>query len=194
MDIVLASASKRRSKILSSCGIRHKVLVSRVRETMEGRSPSSIAVANAERKADKVAKKIKAGFIIGADTVVLLGKSIIGKPNDEAHAKMMLRQFSGRNISVYTGLCIIDAKTKIKVLDYEKSMVRVKKIRPKELSRYFRLLGPYDKAGGFSIEGVGSFIFDDIKGSYFNVLGLPTARLKYMFESLGQDVLKIIES
>jgi len=104
----------------------------------------------------------------------------------------MLKAMSGKTISVYTGLCVIDSKRKKMISGYERSKVTVKKIRPAEISRFFKLLGPYDKAGGFSIEGVGSFIFDDIKGSYFNVLGLPMAKLKELFEKIGADILKAI--
>lgn len=194
MKIILASRSKRRSSILSSCGISHRVIASGLGENMEGRNPGRIAMRNASLKAKKVAEKIKSGYVIGADTVVLLGKRIIGKPVDICHAKDMLKSMSGKVIFVYTGLCLVDAGKKRIVLDYEKSEVKVKRIKPKEISGYFKLLGPYDKAGGFSIEGVGSFIFDDIKGSYFNVLGLPTAKLKDMFERLGVDILKVIKN
>ncbi len=189
MDIILASRSKRRSAILSSCRIRHKVVVSSARESMKGKCPSAIAIKNACLKAQSIKNS---GYIIGADTVVLLGKKIIGKPRNAAHAKSMLRSMSGKTISVYTGLCVIDTKKKKNVVDYERSKVKVKKLRPTEVLRYFKLLGPYDKAGGFSIEGVGSFIFDDIKGSYFNVLGLPMAKLKELFEKLGLDISKAI--
>ncbi|MDP8229746.1 MAG: nucleoside triphosphate pyrophosphatase [Candidatus Gorgyraea atricola] len=189
MDIILASKSKRRSAILSSCRIRHRVIVSSARESMKGKLPSAIAIKNACLKAQSIKKS---GYIIGADTVVLLGKKIIGKPHNAAHAKSMLKAMSGKTISVYTGLCVIDSKRKKMISGYERSKVTVKKIRPAEISRFFKLLGPYDKAGGFSIEGVGSFIFDDIKGSYFNVLGLPMAKLKELFEKIGADILKAI--
>jgi len=192
MNIILASGSKRRSSILSSCGIKHEVAVSDARENIKGRYPSRLAMINACLKARKAAEGMDSGFVIGADTVVLLGKKIIGKPVNAGHAKKMLKAMSGKKIFVYTGLCVIDAKKKKSVLDYEKSEVKVKKIKPSDIPRYFKLLGPYDKAGGFSIEGVGSFLFDDIKGSYFNVLGLPTAKLKDMFKRLGVDILKII--
>ncbi|MFC1666450.1 Maf family protein [Candidatus Omnitrophota bacterium] len=194
MNIILASSSKRRSSILSSCGVKHKVVVSEARESLQGKFPSHIAMMNAYLKAEKVAEGLRSGYVIGADTVVLLGKKIIGKPRDAHHAKSMLKSMSGKTIFVYTGLCIIDVKEKNTVLDYEISGVKVRKIRPNEIPRYFKLLGPYDKAGGFSIEGAGSFIFDDVKGSYFNVLGLPTAKLKDMFEKLGLDLLKAIKS
>jgi septum formation protein len=101
---------------------------------------------------------------------------------------------SGKTISVYTGLCVIDVKKENLISDYERSLVTVKKLKDKNIPEYFKLLGPYDKAGGFSIEGPGSFIFDNIKGSYFNVLGLPTAKLQEMFEKLGVDLLKEIEA
>ncbi len=193
MNIILASSSKRRRKILASCGIKHKVVPSNAVEYMTiSRFPEQVAMINARIKAEAVAKKFKSGYIIGADTVVLLGKKIIGKPKNAKHAKKMLKEMSGKAISVYTGLCVIDVKKENLISDYEKSLVTVKKLKNREIPQYFKLLGPYDKAGGFSIEGVGSFIFDDIKGSYFNVLGLPLARLKEMFEKLGVSILKAV--
>jgi septum formation protein len=195
MKIILASSSKRRREILASCGIKHKVIASNAVEYMTiSKLPEQVAMINARIKAEAVAKKIKSGFVIGADTVVLLGSKIIGKPENAAHAKKMLKGMSGKTIGVYTGLCVIDAKKSNLISDYEKSLVTVKKLKDKDIPAYFKLLGPYDKAGGFSIEGPGSFIFDDIKGSYFNVLGLPTAKLKEMFEKLGVDILKEIEA
>ena len=193
MNIILASSSKRRREILASCGIKHKVVPSNAIEYMTvSRLPEQVAMINARIKAEAVAKKVKSGYIIGADTVVLLGKKIIGKPKNSSHAKSMLKEMSGKTIAVYTGLCVIDLKKENLISDYEKSLVTVKKLKPGEIPQYFKLLGPYDKAGGFSIEGAGSFIFDDIKGSYFNVLGLPTARLKEMFDKLGVSILKEI--
>jgi len=198
MKIILASNSKRRREILASCGIKHKIVPSNAME-VGGRHacplpPEQVAMINARIKAEAVAKKFRSGYVIGADTVVLLGKKIIGKPKNAKHAQKMLKEMSGGTIAVYTGLCVIDVKKENLISDYEKSLVTVKKLKCTEIPAYFKLLGPYDKAGGFSIEGVGSFIFDDIKGSYFNVLGLPTAKLKEMFEKLGVDILKEIRA
>jgi septum formation protein len=191
--IILASSSKRRSAILSSCGIRHKVVPSLAEEYMNvSKFPHKIVLLNARIKAEAVAEKFKTGYVIGADTVCLLDGRIIGKPKDARHAKDMLRQMSGKTIGVYTGLCVIDLYKKKAICDYEKSLVTVKDINKKDIPKLFKLLGPYDKAGGFSIEGVGSFIFDDIKGSYFNVLGLPMIKLNEMFEKMGVDILKFI--
>ena len=193
MKIILASMSKRRSMILSSCGIRHKVIASGAKESLKGRSPSRVVMTNAKFKAEKVVRAVRSGYIIGADTICMAGKKIIGKPSNALHAKRILQEISGRSISVYTGLSVIDAKNKRALLGYEKTVIKVKKIKPDEILKYFRLLGPYDKAGGFSIEGAGSFIFDDIRGSYYNVLGLPTAKLKSMLEELGCNILDIIK-
>jgi septum formation protein len=194
MKIILASSSKRRSSILSSCGIKHKIIVSGIKECMNGKDPARISVMNARLKAEDVRLKAGAGYIIGADTVVLLGKKIIGKPGNPAHARQMLRAMSGRAIYVYTGICVIDVKKGNISTACERSEVKVKKIKPSDIARYFKLLEPYDKAGGFSIEGAGSFIFDNIKGSYFNVLGLPMGRLQEVFRDIGVDILKFVRT
>lgn len=193
MDIVLASGSKRRREILASCGIKYRVVVSGVKEIVHCKSPSLTAMFNARLKAEAVSKRMKSGYVIGADTVVLLNKKIIGKPRDAKHAKQMLKAMSGKSISVWTGLCVINVKTGQKVLDYEKSIVKVKRIKPEELNKYFKQLGPYDKAGGFSIEGIGSIIFDNIKGSYFNILGLPMGLLNDILKRFGIDLVDIID-
>lgn len=192
-DIILASGSKRRSQILSACGIRHKVMSSCATEYMNiSKFPHRVAMINSRIKAETVAPKVKSGYIIAADTVCLLDRKIIGKPKDARHAKNMLKEMSGKTLSVYTGLTVVDVKHKKMVSGYERSDVKVKKMKTKDIKRYFKLLGPYDKAGGFSIEGIGSFIFDNIKGSYFNVLGLPMAKLKELFEKLGVDILSFV--
>ncbi len=195
MNIILASNSRRRQEILASCGIKHRVIPSNAIEYMTiSKLPEQVAMINARIKAEAVAKKIESGYVIGADTVVLLGKKIIGKPKNSNHAKKMLKEMSGKTISVYTGLCVIDAESGNLISGYERSLVTVKKLKDEEIPMYFKLLGPYDKAGGFSIEGAGSFIFDNIKGSYFNILGLPMAKLKDIFEKLGVDILKETEA
>ncbi|MFH1854260.1 MAG: Maf family protein [Candidatus Omnitrophota bacterium] len=194
MKIILASGSKRRSLILNSCGIKHKAVVSGVKEYMNSKNPAHISMINARLKAEAVKEKVRTGYIIGADTVVLLGKKVIGKPRNAAKAKGMLKSMSGKIIYVYTGLCVINAKTGNMSMGYERSAVKVRKIGPADIEKYFKLLGPYDKAGGFSIEGAGSFIFDDIKGSYFNILGLPMAKLEDVFNDIGLNLLKLVRT
>lgn len=193
-DIVLASASKRRSRILSECGIEHKVVVSYAEESADtGKEVHRIVVDNAAKKAETVALDVPRSIVIGSDTLVAHGNDILGKPKDEAVAQEMLKKFSGSNVEVYTGLCVIDAETGKKASGYDKSGLIVASLKEEEVEKFFRLLGPYDKAGGFSIEGVGSLIFDNITGSYFNILGLPMIKLRELFMEIDIDILDYIK-
>ena len=192
MRIILASASKRRSKILKECGIPHRVVVSCVSEKMDRKKGAKFNVLyNARIKAEKIAVRYKKSIIIGADTVVLLGKRIIGKPKTRKEAKSLLRAFSGKTILVYTGLCVIDSKLKKSVSAIDISSVSVRKLPHEEINKFVKIAGPHDKAGGFSIDGPGALIFDNINGSFYNVLGLPMIKLGELFKELGVDILGI---
>jgi septum formation protein len=192
--IILASKSKRRSAILKSCNIPHTVVPSKVKEIhKDTESPGALVIKNATKKAEAVARKRDKGIIVGIDTLVLFRKRLVGKPRSKDEAKKILSAFSGNKIVVYTGVCIIDSARSKKTSGFEKTSLNIKKICRREIDRYFKLLGPYDKAGGFSIEGIGSIIFDDIRGSYFNVLGLPMGKLQEMFEDIGLDLLDFIK-
>ncbi len=194
-EIILASASKRRSRILSDCGIKHRVVPSGAEEEIDKDADVfEIVETNATCKAEIVATKEANAIIIGADTLVVHGEDIIGKPGDEAAARQMLRRFSGDEIEVCTGLCVIDTSSGRRAVGFEKSSLFVVPLTHEKVERYFRLLAPYDKAGGFSIESVGSLLFDDIRGSYFNILGLPMRRLSELFEEMGLDILDFIEA
>ncbi len=190
-QIVLASASARRSTILAGCGIAHNIIPSHVKEIRQARKGIRyIVVRNATQKATAVAGKLQEAIVIGVDTLVQCGRRIIGKPRSREEARRMLRVMRGRTIAVYTGVCVCDGGRERRVAGYEKTMVTVAPLTDREIRRFFTLLGPYDKAGGFSIEGAGSFIFDDIKGSYFNVLGLPMRLLRELCAQLNIDILE----
>ncbi len=191
--IVLASASVRRSRILSDCGIEHDVIVSNADEIADkNMHVADIVKKNAERKAEAVALVCGDAVVIGADTLVAHGERVIGKPQDADEARFILESFSGAEVEVYTGMCVCDTGTDKKIVDVDKSVIYVDPISPENVERLFRLLGPYDKAGGFSIEGVGSMLFDNIEGSYFNILGLSMMKLKRMFSGIGMDILDYI--
>lgn len=189
--IILASASKRRSRILKECGIKHKVVISGVTEEIDNKkSPKINVLLNAQAKGKKVASKYKTGFIIGADTLVLSGKRLLGKPKTKKEAKVFLKRFSGKTLFVYTGLCVIDAKRGVAVSTVEESKIYVRKLSEKEINRFVKIAVSNDKAGGFSIEGPGTFIFDNIQGSFYNILGLPMHTLNHLFKKLGRDLLE----
>jgi len=185
--IILASASERRSRILSECGIKHKVVPGAVEEGPD-------VLENAVKKAENAAGRFKDAIIIGADTLVVHDGDILGKPNSEDTAKEMLARFSGSEVEVYTGLCVIDTGTGKKASGAEKSSLSVHELADERIDKYFKLLAPYDKAGGFSIEGVGSLVFDDIRGSYFNILGLPMTKLAELFGEIGEDILDYVDT
>jgi len=188
--IILASASKRRSKILKECGISHRVVVSNVCEKMDSKKGVKFNVLhNAKAKARAISIRHKDAFIIGADTIVLLKNRLIGKPKTKKEARQLLGEFSGKTISVYTGLCVIDSRKDKLVSGVDVSKVRVRKLSGKEMNQFAKVAGPHDKAGGFSIEGAGTFIFDDIDGSFYNILGLPMMKLYDLFKKLGVDFL-----
>jgi septum formation protein len=193
-EIVLASASERRSRILSDCGIAHRVVPSGAEETMEkDRHISEIVRINACRKAETVAAGTGEAVVIGADTLVVCGGDIMGKPVGEDEARNILKKLSGNEIEVYTGICVMDLAAGKKVSGSERSVLRVVSMADNQVEEYFRLLAPYDKAGGFSIEGVGSLLFDDIRGSYFNILGLPMIKLGELFGEIGLNILDFVK-
>lgn len=192
--VILASASERRSRILTECGIPHEVVVTGVEEEVDKeKAVFNIVIDNASRKVDSLIEKEKSAVIIGADTLVVHGEDILGKPGDEDAARQMLKKFSGESIDVYTGLCVADSGSGRKACGYDKSSLVVASLSDEEVAKYFKLLAPYDKAGGFSIEGVGPLIFDNIKGSYFNILGLPMMKLAGLFKEIDLDISSFIE-
>lgn len=173
--IILASASKRRAQILASCGLEFEVVHSSAQEmdTLGKGGAKALAEHNALIKGADVANRNPYAMVISADTVVVCGKKLYGKPKDEADARRFLEVFSGRRIRVVSGVAVTWKEKGIHKARVDTSLIAVRRMSPAERAAFFPHLAPYDKAGGFSIEGAGSMIFDNIKGSYFNILGLP---------------------
>lgn len=193
-EIVLASSSKRRARILKDCGFDCRVVKSKIEEVYDKRlGIIKLVELNAKLKAENVAKRLrKKSVVLGVDTLVLLGKSIIGKPANQAEAQKLLKRFSSKKILVYSGLHLIDQTSESSITEHEKTTLWVSKIKASQINKYLKHLGPYDKAGGFSIEGLGSVLFDHILGSYFNVLGLPISKLSEMISKIGIDIFDFI--
>lgn len=176
MSLVLASASPRRKEIMQTAGLTFSVFVSDTDETLpDGISASDAVLELSFRKALAVAKTRPDDTVIGADTVVTLDGKILGKPSDPEDAKNMLRTLSGRTHKVFTGVCIIKNGTANKF--FEETDVTFFELSEKEISDYVNSLEPMDKAGAYGIQGRGCTLVKEIKGDYFNVVGLPVARL-----------------
>jgi len=192
--IILASGSKRRSGLLEMCRIPHKVIVSGVREDKgHGAKPNRVVLDNAYKKARHVSSRLKEGLVIGADTIVFLDGRITGKLKTKKKVKEFLGRLTRRASYVYTGLAVIDIASGRCAAGYARTRIKMKHMGDEDLDAWLRHIGPFDRAGGFSIEGPGSILFPHIEGCYFNILGLPMARLYDLFKSLGYNLLDFMK-
>jgi len=171
--IVLASRSPRRAELLTAAGINFAVRVAEVDETpREGESPEHYVVRVAEEKALAVTASDEE-IVLAADTTVVLGSTIMGKPIDHADATRMLTELSGRRHDVLTGICLLKGDQIIR--DCASTAVWFANMNPAEIEAYVASGEPMDKAGAYGIQGFASKFIDRIDGSYSNVVGLPVA-------------------
>jgi septum formation protein len=191
--LILASASPRRAAILSGAGFSFKVSAASIDETRKrGESARAYVARLAREKAQVAAARVRKGvgrrertrwrsgektLVIGADTAVVIGKEVWGKPRTKAEARKMLRRMSGRAHYVYTGVTLVEAFSGNKRIFVEKTRVEFVKLNAREIDAYVATKEPYDKAGGYAIQGLASKFVRRIDGCYFNVMGLPLARL-----------------
>ncbi len=186
MKIILASNSPRRLTLLRQIGIEPVVIPSHVPEDiLEGESPEDAALRLATAKAREVAGQFREGFIIGADTVVVVDGEQLGKPADERDARRMLRLLSGISHSVITGLAVIDAKTSEMKSTVVRTMVRFKRLTDEEIDAYIATGDPMDKAGAYGIQGRAAAFIEGIEGCYSNVVGLPLSELAEILKSMS---------
>jgi len=187
--IILASKSKARQKLLKQIGLRFQIAESSVKEKriLKG-SCGNLVIENALRKAKDVAKRFDSGIIIAADTVVLLDKKIIGKPENMRYAFKTLKLLSQKPQWVYTGLAVIDINNNKILTAYEKTKVYMYHLSEEQIKNYFRRVSPLDKAGSFDIQGLGSIFIDRIEGCFYNVVGLPLVKLTKLLKEVGIDI------
>lgn len=180
MRIILASQSPRRSQLLELLGIPFEVKVSDTEEKITSQNPVQVTEALSCQKAEAVAGMIPDGIVIGADTVVSLDNKILGKPADRQEAWNMIRAIQGRSHKVYTGVTVIQRKNGVETgrhIFSEETIVKVAPMSENEVKSYISLPEPYDKAGGYGIQGVFAKYIEGIEGDYFNVVGLPIHRV-----------------
>lgn len=191
MRIVLASKSPRRSDILKSIGLDFEAADSKLNESYDSSmSPEDVVRYLAYNKAKNVADCIEGqALVIGADTIVVLEGKIMGKPLNANDAFNMLRRLSGKEHSVLTGLCVIESPSGKDCVDSEITTVKIKELSDDEIWSYIKSGEPFDKAGAYAIQGIGSLIVEGISGDYFNVVGLPVFKLSCMLRNFGLDLL-----
>lgn len=187
-DIVLASTSPRRRELLSQVGIDFQVIPSNVEETLlPGETPEAHVVRLSCDKAMEVANRPDPSgrWFIGSDTIVVRDDAILGKPADASEAAAMLSSLSGRSHRVISGYAVYDRLRGQTLSAAITTKVFFKDLTRQEIEGYIATGEPFDKAGSYAIQGIGSFMVPKIEGSYTNVVGLPLCEVIAALEELG---------
>lgn len=184
--LILASASPRRQELLESLGIPLEILPSQVdEECLPGESADAHVLRLARAKGAQIAPKRPGQWVLAADTVVEVDGIILGKPRDAQEAEGMLGMLSGKEHRVTTGYCLMRSSPfscKERVVT---SRVQFKDLSVEEIRWYVETGEPFDKAGGYAIQGRAAFMVKEIQGSYTNVVGLPLCEVVEDLRALG---------
>jgi septum formation protein len=173
-SFILASLSPRREELLRSVGLKFKIIPAHVNEEyLDGESPREHVRRLSHNKAMAIAQKNPDAWVLGADTIVVIDGLILGKPKNKKQAREMLTRLSDRQHNVFTGFTLAQGTTKVYKTKVIQSAVLFKKISPEEMEWYINCDEPYDKAGGYAVQGKGAYFIKSIRGSYTNVIGLP---------------------
>jgi septum formation protein len=182
---ILASASPRRQELLRSVGLKFKTIPAHVNEDyIAGESPREHVKRLAQDKASAISHKYPVAWVLGADTIVVIDGLILGKPKNKLQAQKMLEKLSGREHKVFTGFTLAHVAAEVSKTKVVRSAVQFKTISPKEMEWYVSCDEPYDKAGGYAVQGKGAYFIKSIRGSYTNVIGLPLCEVLEELKSL----------
>ncbi|MGC9975115.1 MAG: Maf family protein [Syntrophales bacterium] len=183
---ILASASPRRIELLSLLGLHFEVMPSNVDETfIKGETPRDHVLRLSEDKVQIASALHPEAWVMGADTIVVINGDVLGKPRMPDEAREMLGKLSGQIHTVFTGFTITRKNADILVRDAVESSVLFREIPEDEMTWYIRSREPYDKAGGYAVQGMGAFFIKEIHGSYTNVMGLPLCEVVDVLKSIG---------
>ncbi|MGK0467529.1 Maf-like protein [Clostridium sp.] len=191
MNIILASASERRAELLTKITSNFKIKASEFQESDIPFSGScgDYVMALARGKAMDITSSVKKpAAIIGCDTVVYFNGKVLGKPQDSAQAFQMLSDLSGNTHEVYTGVAVINTETQEISTDYVCTEVKFSKLSEEEINNYIETGEPFDKAGAYGIQGAASLFVEQVKGCYYNVVGLPVNKLYFMLREMGVNL------
>ena len=188
MELILASGSARRSRLMRNCGYDFRICPCNAEEDLDIGDPALLVRSLALLKARTVYKELDAesarsAAVVGADTVVVLDGSIIGKPRDAADAFDILRRESGKKNTVYTGVAVVTASGEESCVD--SAEVSFAELSDEEINAYIATGEPMDKAGAYGIQGAFSMFITGVSGSYFTVVGLPVHLLYPMLKRVG---------
>jgi septum formation protein len=184
--LILASASPRREEMLRLLGLHFSILHSNVDEAPgTGESPEHYALRLSETKARAVAGMRPGDWVLGADTIVTIDGELLGKPRTPDEARGMIRKLSGREHTVITAFTLVNSERTEVIRRAVASQVRFKNVPDDEVEWYVGTDEPYDKAGGYAVQGKASFLISEIHGSWTNVVGLPLCEVVEALKELG---------
>ena len=189
MNLILASQSPRRKTLLEQFGLKFSVEVLPTNEVEQG-DPYAVAEENARAKALPVSANQTQAIVLGADTIVVLDGQILGKPKTVEEARKMLSCLSGRIHDVTTVVVFCQGGQVLRI-HRETTMVEFRELKPFEIEAYLATGEPFDKAGGYGIQGFGGLLVKSIKGCYYNVVGLPVPNLVEVLRDLGIELFTI---
>ncbi|GAB4227916.1 MAG: Maf family protein [Deltaproteobacteria bacterium] len=179
--LILASGSPRRRELLAAVGIPFRVVPPDVDETpVPGESPARFVRRAALDKGAAVSARFPSSFVLSADTIVVSGGRILGKPRNRGEARRMLARLSGGEHRVHTAVCLLCPERAYRDIGSEVTRVRFRPLSAEEVAAYVRTGECDDKAGAYSAQGAGMLLIDRVAGSFTNVVGLPMARVLSM--------------
>ena len=194
MKFILASSSPRRQDLLQRLQTPFDIILPNVDESkiVSTGNPETYCTALAKLKANDISQHYPDELVIGADTIVVLGEEIMGKPDDKDAAEYMLKALSGVTHQVYTGVCLKWVKKNIHHIFAEITTVTFRDLNEKDITHYIENFLPYDKAGAYGIQDWSAIFVKEIKGCYDNVVGFPISRFYQELKKLGINILDTI--
>ena len=191
MNLILASASPRRKELLSLFNIPFLIRVADIDEAMDPEKAPFHEVARVSRLKALAIDREPGDVVIAADTIVVCGGKVLGKPRDEADAFRILSLLSGRHHEVMTGMTVVRGDEVI--THTEVTRIHFRQLHPEEIRAYIASGEPMDKAGAYGIQGGAALFADQMEGDYYNVMGLPVCRLAMILRSLGLPIWGVRE-
>ncbi len=190
--LILASASPRRIALLRQTGLPFLTIPSRYEENGHDPEPTRLAVKLASGKAAEVSVGSPGHWILGADTLVVCGNQVLGKPDSPQDARRMLKLLAGKEHLVVTGFVLLDPSGRVAHQEAPVTHVKVKGLTSKEIASYIATGEPFGKAGAYAVQGIGAFMVEEIRGSYTNVVGLPLYHaLRAMVNTGALDIFPV---
>ena len=189
--MILASNSKRRQEILKDMGFKFKVITANIEEVSDKKDISERILDIAEKKLDKIAKDNINDFVLAADTVVALDGEVFGKPKDREEAEKFLKLLSGKTHKVITAYVFKNISKNILIKDVVVSKVKFYDLDKETINWYLNSLEPFDKAGGYGIQGLGRALVEKIEGDYFAIMGFPISNFLKNLRKIGYKISQI---